>query len=84
MVDDEFQAQRVLDAVKEVAEPLVEEVRVFDHYTGRPIPAGRRVSPTRSRIEPRIERSLTTRSTPCTSSWSHDWSGNYLWRCAGE
>src|SRR4029453_5616457 len=33
IVDEEFPAQRVLDAVKEVAEPLVEEVRVFDHYT---------------------------------------------------
>ena len=42
VVDDEFPAQRVLDAVKEVAQPLVEEVRVFDHYTGSPIPAGKK------------------------------------------
>ncbi len=42
IVDDGFPAQRVLDAVKEEAEPLVEEVRVFDHYTGSPIPAGKK------------------------------------------
>jgi phenylalanyl-tRNA synthetase beta chain len=42
IVDDGFPAQRVLDAVKEAAEPLVEEVRVFDHYTGSPIPAGKK------------------------------------------
>jgi phenylalanyl-tRNA synthetase beta chain len=42
VVDDEFPAQRVLDAVKDVAQPLVEEVRVFDHYTGSPIPAGKK------------------------------------------
>lgn len=42
VVDDEFQAQRVLDAVREVAEPLVEDVSVFDQYTGSPIPAGKK------------------------------------------
>jgi phenylalanyl-tRNA synthetase beta chain len=42
IVDDGFPAQRILDAVKEAAEPLVEEVRVFDHYTGSPIPAGKK------------------------------------------
>jgi phenylalanyl-tRNA synthetase beta chain len=42
VVDDEFQAQRVLDAVKEVAEPLVEDVSVFDQYTGSPIPVGKK------------------------------------------
>ena len=42
VVDDDFPAQQVLDAVKEVAQPLVEEVRVFDHYTGSPIPAGKK------------------------------------------
>ncbi len=41
-VDEQFPAQRVLDAVKEVGEPLVEEVRVFDHYTGAPIPTGKK------------------------------------------
>lgn len=42
LVDDQFPAQQVLDAVKEAAEPLVEEVRVFDHYTGSPIPTGKK------------------------------------------
>jgi phenylalanyl-tRNA synthetase beta chain len=42
IVDDEFPAQRVLDAVQEAAQPLVEEVRVFDCYTGSPIPAGKK------------------------------------------
>lgn len=42
VVDDEFPAQRFLDAVKEASQPLVEEVRVFDHYTGAPIPAGKK------------------------------------------
>jgi phenylalanyl-tRNA synthetase beta chain len=42
VVDDDFPAQQVLDAVKQVAQPLVEEVRVFDHYTGSPIPAGKK------------------------------------------
>ncbi len=42
VVDDEFQAQQVLDAVERMSEPLVEEVRVFDHYTGAPIPSGKK------------------------------------------
>jgi phenylalanyl-tRNA synthetase beta chain len=42
VVDDAFPAQRVIDAVKEAAEPLVEDVRVFDQYTGAPIPSGRK------------------------------------------
>jgi phenylalanyl-tRNA synthetase beta chain len=42
VVDDDFPAQRFVDAVKEVSQPLVEEVRVFDHYTGSPIPAGKK------------------------------------------
>ncbi|MEO6026130.1 MAG: phenylalanine--tRNA ligase subunit beta [Candidatus Binatia bacterium] len=42
VVDDEFPAQRVIDAVEEVAEPLVEDVRVFDQYTGSPIPSGKK------------------------------------------
>ena len=42
LVDEQFPAQRVLDAVKEEAEPLVEAVRVFDHYTGSPIPPGKK------------------------------------------
>lgn len=42
LVDEQFPAQRVLDAVKEATEPLVEEVRVFDHYTGSPIPKGKK------------------------------------------
>ncbi len=42
VVDDEFPAQRFLDAVKEASQPLVEEVRVFDQYTGSPIPAGKK------------------------------------------
>ncbi len=42
VVDDEFPAQRFLDAVREASQPLVEEVRVFDQYTGSPIPAGKK------------------------------------------
>ena len=42
IVHDAFPAQRVIDAVKEAAEPLVEDVRVFDQYTGAPIPAGKK------------------------------------------
>jgi phenylalanyl-tRNA synthetase beta chain len=42
LVDEQFPAQRILDAVREAAEPLVEEVSVFDHYTGSPIPAGKK------------------------------------------
>lgn len=42
LVDEQFPAQQVLDAVKEAAEPLVEEVSVFDLYTGSPIPAGKK------------------------------------------
>lgn len=42
LVDEQFPAQRVLDAVREATEPLVEEVRVFDHYTGSPIPKGKK------------------------------------------
>ncbi len=42
LVDDQFPAQRVVEVVKEAAEPLVEDVRVFDQYTGSPIPAGKK------------------------------------------
>ena len=42
VVDEEFQAQDVVDAVTQLAEPLVEGVQVFDCYTGAPIPAGRK------------------------------------------
>jgi phenylalanyl-tRNA synthetase beta chain len=42
IVDSGFQAQQVLEAIGEVAQPLVEEVRVFDQYTGDPIPAGKK------------------------------------------
>ena len=41
VVDVDFQAQQVLDAITEIAHPLVEEVRVFDQYTGAPIPEGK-------------------------------------------
>lgn len=42
VVDVGFQAQRLLDSIAEVAQPLVEEVRVFDQYTGDPIPDGKK------------------------------------------
>jgi phenylalanyl-tRNA synthetase beta chain len=42
VVDDAFPAQRIIDAVREVAQPLVEDIRVFDQYTGAPIPAGKK------------------------------------------
>ncbi len=42
VVDVGFQAQRLLDTIAEVAEPLVEEARVFDQYTGDPIPSGKK------------------------------------------
>ena len=42
VVDSGFQAQQVLDVIRDAAHPLVEEVRVFDQYTGAPIPAGKK------------------------------------------
>lgn len=42
VVDAGFQAQRILDAIRAVAQPLVEEVRVFDQYAGAPIPEGKK------------------------------------------
>ncbi|MBI3769105.1 MAG: phenylalanine--tRNA ligase subunit beta [Deltaproteobacteria bacterium] len=42
VVDSGFQAQQILDAISEVAPPLVEEVRVFDQYAGAPIPEGKK------------------------------------------
>lgn len=42
VVEGSFQAQQVLDVIHEASEPLVEEVRVFDHYTGPPIPEGKK------------------------------------------
>src|SRR5262249_54391330 len=42
VVDGKTQAQQILDAIREVAPPLVEEVRVFDQYTGAPIPEGKK------------------------------------------
>ena len=38
VVDAGFEAQQILDAIDVIAEPLVEEVRVFDQYSGAPIP----------------------------------------------
>jgi phenylalanyl-tRNA synthetase beta chain len=40
VVGSGFEAQQVLDVIREIEEPLVEEVRVFDQYTGAPIPDG--------------------------------------------
>jgi phenylalanyl-tRNA synthetase beta chain len=42
VVDGSFQAQQILDAITEVAPPLVEEARVFDQYAGAPIPEGKK------------------------------------------
>jgi phenylalanyl-tRNA synthetase beta chain len=42
VVDSSIQAQLILDAISEVAPPLVEEVRVFDQYAGAPIPQGKK------------------------------------------
>ncbi len=42
VVDSSVQGQHILDAISEVAPPLVEEVRVFDEYTGAPIPQGKK------------------------------------------
>jgi phenylalanyl-tRNA synthetase beta chain len=42
VVESGFRAQQVLDAIRENAPPLVEEVRVFDQYVGAPIPEGKK------------------------------------------
>ena len=42
VVGSDFQAQQVLDTMREVAPPLVEDVQVFDQYTGAPIPEGKK------------------------------------------
>jgi phenylalanyl-tRNA synthetase beta chain len=42
VVDNGFEAQQVLDVIREIQEPLVEEVRVFDQYSGAPIPDGKK------------------------------------------
>ena len=42
VVDGGFQAQQIVDVIRELAQPLVEDVRVFDHYAGAPIPAGKK------------------------------------------
>ncbi len=42
VVGSNFQAQQVLDTMREVAPPLVEDVQVFDQYTGAPIPEGKK------------------------------------------
>ncbi len=42
VVDGSFRAQELLDTIREVAPPLVEDVRVFDQYTGAPIPEGKK------------------------------------------
>jgi len=42
VVGSDFQAQQVLDMMREVAQPLVEDVQVFDQYTGAPIPEGKK------------------------------------------
>ncbi len=42
VVESGFQAQQILDTMREVAPPLVEEVRVFDQYVGAPIPEGKK------------------------------------------
>src|SRR5262249_49014961 len=42
VVDGDFQAQQIVDMMRAVAPPLVEDVRVFDQYTGAPIPDGKK------------------------------------------
>jgi phenylalanyl-tRNA synthetase beta chain len=42
IVDAGFQAQQIIDVIRGLSQPLVEDVRVFDHYVGAPIPEGKK------------------------------------------
>jgi phenylalanyl-tRNA synthetase beta chain len=42
VVEMDFQAQLVLDAIAASGEPLAEDARIFDQYTGAPIPDGKK------------------------------------------
>jgi phenylalanyl-tRNA synthetase beta chain len=42
MVEADFASDRVLQFVRERGDELVEEIVLFDQYTGAPIPAGRK------------------------------------------
>jgi phenylalanyl-tRNA synthetase beta chain len=42
IVDNGLEARSIIDHVLQLHEPLVEQVRLFDLFTGRPIPSGRK------------------------------------------
>lgn len=42
VVDDEFPAQRIISWIKGLNHSLIEDVAVFDHYRGSPIPDGKK------------------------------------------
>jgi phenylalanyl-tRNA synthetase beta chain len=42
VVDEAFRAQQILDWIKKLNQPLIEEVKVFDQYRGAPIPDGKK------------------------------------------
>jgi phenylalanyl-tRNA synthetase beta chain len=42
IVDQEVEGGRILDAVRQIEEPLVEDVQLFDLFQGQPIPEGRK------------------------------------------
>ncbi len=42
IVQRELESARLVEAVQALDEPLVEQVLIFDHYEGAPVPAGRK------------------------------------------
>jgi len=42
VVDESFQARRIIDWIKSLGHSLIENVEVFDHYRGANIPAGKK------------------------------------------
>jgi phenylalanyl-tRNA synthetase beta chain len=42
VVDREFASQQVIRWIKDLAEPLIEYVEVFDQYEGAPVPEGKK------------------------------------------
>jgi len=58
VVDDTLEAQRVVDAIRGLEQPFIDEISLFDYYRGAPIPPGKKGVSYRIRYQA-VDRTLT-------------------------
>jgi phenylalanyl-tRNA synthetase beta chain len=58
VVDDALEAKRVVEAIRSFDQPFVDEINLFDHYRGSPIPSGKKGVSYRIRYQA-ADRTLT-------------------------